>query len=261
MRQMTRVILISSGKGGAGKTTLTSNLATALAALGKDVIAIDANLTTPNLGMHVGLPMPKRTLHHVLRGEARIKEATYSHPLGFKIIPASMSVEDLKNVDVGRLPEVTVNLIGKTDFVLLDCAAGLGREAVSAIEAADEMLVVTNTEMTSVLDALKAVDLAKRRNKKILGVVVNRMKNRWHDLPTDKIEELIGAPVLVEVPEDSAVHQSIYLKEPLVSLNPHSPAAVEVRRLAHWLIDKPFVYEYPKHHPTLIHRLAAWLTG
>ena len=259
---MTRVILISSGKGGSGKTTLTSNLAASLAQLGKDVIAIDANLTTPNLGMHVGLQMPAKTLHHVLRGEARIREATYPHPLGFKVMPASISVDDLKNVDVGRLPEVTVNLIGKTDFVLLDCAAGLGREAVSAIEAADEMLVVTNPEMTSVVDSLKAVDLAKRRNKKILGVVVNRKKNRWHEMPNHKIEDLIGAPIIAEIPEDPYIQQSIHLKKPLVSMMPDSPAAVEVRRLAHWLIDKPFEYEYPEEeYPTLVHRLAKWLNG
>lgn len=259
---MTRVILVSSGKGGSGKTTLTSNLAAALAGLGKDVVAIDANLTTPNLGMHVGLHMVPKTLHHVLRGEARIREAIYDHPLGFKVMPASMAVDDLKNVDVARLPEVTVNLIGKTDFVLLDCAAGLGREAVSAIDASDEILVVTNPEMTSVVDSLKAVDLAKRRNKKILGVVVNRKKNKWHEMPNDKIEELVGAPIVAEIPEDSSVPHSIYMKKPLVSMLPDSPAAVEVRRLAHWLVDKPFFYEYPEQdHPTLIHRLASWLNG
>jgi septum site-determining protein MinD len=259
---MTRVILVSSGKGGSGKTTLTSNLAASLAVLGKDVIAIDANLTTPNLGMHVGMHMAPKTLHHVLRGEARVREATYPHPLGFKVMPGSMNVDELKNVDVSRLSEVTVNLIGKTDFVLLDCAAGLGREAVSAIDASDEMLVVTNPEMPSVVDALKAVDLAKRKDKKILGVVVNRKKNRWYELPNHKIEDLIGAPVVAEIPEDVEVQQSIYMKKPLVSMNPDSPAAVEVRRLAHWLIDKPFIYEKPEEeHLTLIHRLASWLSG
>lgn len=84
---MTRVIVCTSGKGGVGKTSLVSNLAVALTELRQNVIAIDANLTTPNLGLHLGMHLAPRTLHDVLKGETQLNNAIYPHPLGFKILP------------------------------------------------------------------------------------------------------------------------------------------------------------------------------
>lgn len=256
---MTRVIAIIGGKGGVGKTTITSNLATTLAQLGNEVIAIDANLTTPNLGLHTGYHLAPNNLHDVLKGEARIRNAMYAHPLGFKIIPGSMSVNDLENVDAGRLPEVTLNLIGKGDFILLDSAAGLGREAISSITAADEILVVTNPDVPSVSDALKIVNLAKRRNKKVIGVVVNRKKDKWHELKKEDIEEVLSVPVLAEIPEDKNLPMSITVKRPIVHLLPDSPASLEMKRLAHTLCNKEFTYKKPERRYNLVQKLARWL--
>src|SRR3989304_6568510 len=98
---MTRTILVTSGKGGVGKTMVTSNLAYNLSQLGHSVIAMDANLTTPNLGLHFGLHLAPKNLHDVLKGKAKLHQATYNHPLGFKVIPAGMSVNDLVGADVG----------------------------------------------------------------------------------------------------------------------------------------------------------------
>src|SRR4030042_6303031 len=127
---MTRLIVITSGKGGVGKTTLTSNLAAALTDFGQKVTVIDGNLTTPNLGLHLGLHLPKKTLHDVLRGDTRLKDAIYPHTYGFDVIPASLGINDLKGVDVTRLPEVTFSLLGRSDYVIIDSAAGLGKEAL-----------------------------------------------------------------------------------------------------------------------------------
>lgn len=258
---MTRVVAIIGGKGGVGKTTLTSNLASSLSQLGSDVVAIDANLTTPNLGLHLGYHLAPKTLHDVLKGETRIRNAIYPHLYGFKIMPGSMKVEDLNDVDAGRLPEVTLNLIGRTDFILLDSAAGLGREAMSAINASDEILVVTNPDMPSVVDALKVIEIAKKRNKKILGVVVNRRKSKWHEIRKEKIEEILSVPVLAEIPEDRNIHASINLKIPLVNLLPKSPASIEFKRIAHHMAEKEFKYEKEETSYSLIHRLARWLSG
>lgn len=257
---MTRIIGVLGGKGGVGKTTLISNLATALTELGQDVVAVDANLTTPNLGLHLGMHLAKNTLHDVLKGEKRIEHATYYHPTGFKVIPASIAVDDLRDVDVGRLPEVTLNLLGRADYVLIDCAAGLGREAVSAITAADELLIITNPEMPSVADALKTIKVAEDLGKKIIGVVVNRRHGRAFELTSDEVVEILGLPIIAEIPEDRNMTISISLKSPLVEFLPHSPASVEIRRLAHFLCDKPFAYEIPKSE-NLIDRLVNWLVG
>jgi len=258
---MTRVIAIIGGKGGVGKTTVTSNLATSLAKLGNEVIAIDANLTTPNLGLHLGYHLTPRNLHDVLKGETRIRNAIYAHPLGFKVIPGSMNINDLEGVDADRLPEVALNLIGKSDFILLDSAAGLGREAMSAMTTADEILVVTNPDLPSVADALKVVGMAKKRKKKVAGVVVNRIQSKWHELKREEIEEMLSAPVIAEIPEDKNLPMSIKLKIPMVHLLPESEASIEINRIAHHLTDKTFTYKKPEKRYNLVHRLARWLSS
>jgi len=256
---MTRVISIIGGKGGVGKTTLTSNLASALTQLGEDVVAVDANLTTPNLGIHLGIHFAPNTLHQVLKGEVKVKEATYPHALGFKVVPASMSVDDLAGVDPSRLYEVVLNLLGKSDFILLDSAAGLGREAVSALNASEEVLLVTNPDLPSVADALKTVKVAEGLNKKIIGIVVNRVKRKRYELTKTEIEEMIGYPVIVQIPDDRNVPKSLSVKMPVVNYDINSPASVEFRRLAHSLTGRPFL-ERPKISFNVIERLINWMT-
>jgi len=255
---MTRLITVIGGKGGVGKTTLVSNLAYSLADLGKEVIAVDANLTTPNLALHLGLHLAPETLHDVLKGETKLKDAIYPHPFGFKVLPASMSVNDLTGVDVGKLPEVALNLTGKADFVLMDCAAGLGREAISAIQAGDEILLITNPDLPAVADALKTLKIAERSEKKTLGVVVNRVEKRWYELTKWEIEEILGLPVLAEIPEDKNMDKTITLKTPLVRFDPFSPASIEIRKLAHWLAGEEFREERGL---GILERLVKWITG
>lgn len=257
---MTRTLAVIGGKGGVGKTTLVSNLSTALSELGYEVTAIDANLTTPNLGLHLGMHLAPKTLHDVLKKKTKLRNSIYPHALGFKLIPASMSVTDLAGVDVGRLPEVTLSLVGKTDFVVMDCAAGLGREAVSAMEAADEILIITNPDLPSVADALKTIKIAQDLNKKITGVVVNKVNKKRHELTKSEVEEILGMPVLVEIPEDMEVEKSLAVKRPVVDFNPYSPASIEMKRLAHQLVGRPFK---PKKRRTfrILDRLVGWMTG
>ncbi|MEM5766312.1 MAG: cell division ATPase MinD [Candidatus Aenigmatarchaeota archaeon] len=256
---MTRTILITSGKGGVGKTTLTSNLASALSLLGEDVVAVDTNLTTPNLGLYLGMHFAPVTLHDVLKGESKLKDAIYPHPFGFKIVPASMGVDDLTGADPSRLYEVVLDLIGKTNFILLDSAAGLGREATSALQATEEVLVITNPNLPSVADALKTVRLAERLEKKIIGVVANRVRKKEYELTKNEIEEMIGHPVLAQIPEDNNVAKAIFSKMPVVNYSPHSPAAMEFKRLACFLTGRPFL-ERPRFHFTIIDKLVNWMT-
>ncbi|MCD6402758.1 MAG: cell division ATPase MinD [Candidatus Aenigmarchaeota archaeon] len=256
---MTRIIVFSSGKGGVGKTTLVSNLAAALADFGEEVVAIDANVTTPNLGLHLGIHLAPNTLHDVLKGNVKLRNAIYPHPLGFKVVPASLNVNDLKSVDVGRLPEVTLNLLGKADFVILDCAAGLGKEASSALMAADEVIIVTNPDLPSLTDALKTLKIAQEAKKKVLGIVVNRVKGRKHELSKEEIEEFLGVPVIAEIPEDKHVSEAIAAKQPLVHYKPDSPAAREIRKLAAWLAGRK-VEEEGGVLRKLLRKVTSWLS-
>ena len=250
---MTRLICCASAKGGVGKTTIVSNLAAALTDFGENTIAIDANLTTPNLGLHTGMHLVPRTLHDVLRGYYPVRYAIYSHPYGFKIIPASLKLSDIANVDPTRLPEITFSLLGQANYILLDSAAGLGREALSALSSVDEVLVVTNPNLPAVADALKLVKIAQNTHIKTIGVVVNRVKGNEYELSKEEIEEMLNVPVIAQIPEDPNVERCIQQKKLLFELYPNSPAAIEIKKLAAYLTRRK--YEPPQNKEGLFSKL------
>lgn len=255
---MTRIISIASGKGGVGKSTLTSNLAYALTELNQAVVVIDANLTTPHLGLQLGLHLTPKNLHDFLRGDASLNEVIYPHPYGFKVIPASIRVDDLVGMDISKLQDVVLHLLGKTDFILLDSAPGLGREAISSLQTSDEVLLITNPNLPSVLDALKVSKVAASLNKRILGVVVNRIRKTKDELKNYEIEEIVNHSILVEIPEDPEVQKSLGGRIPLLDFNPYSPAAIEIRRLAYCLLGKnlPHHYQIPS---GLLGKIIRWV--
>jgi len=241
---MTRLIVISSGKGGVGKTTLTSNLTAALTDFGQKVIAIDGNITTANLGLHLGLHLTKTNLQNVLKGESNLENAIYPHPYGFKVMPASIGLNNLKEVDITRLPEITFRMLGKADYIIIDCAAGIGKEAICALSSSDETIVVVNPNLTSVTDALKILKIAEESNLKILGIVVNRVKDEEYELTSEHITEILGVPIIAEIPEDVNIPKSINEKKTILEYEPFSPASVEIMKLAASLTGKK--YEPPK---------------
>jgi septum site-determining protein MinD len=250
---MTRLICCTSAKGGVGKTTIVSNLAAALTDFGENTIAIDANLTTPNLGLHTGMHLAPRTLHDVLRGYYPVRYAIYPHPYGFKIIPASLKLSDIADVDPGRLPEITFSLLGQAHYILLDSAAGLGREALSALSSADEVLLVTNPNLPAVTDALKVLKIAQNTHIKTIGVVVNRVKGSEYELKKEEIEDILNVPVIAQIPEDPNVEKCIQQKKLLFELYPKSPASIEIKKLAAYLTKRK--YDPPKVKESVFSRL------
>ncbi|MEM7819557.1 MAG: cell division ATPase MinD [Candidatus Aenigmatarchaeota archaeon] len=238
---MTRIITIISGKGGVGKTTLVANLGALLASMGKDIIIFDTNLTTPNLGLHLGIPLFPITLHDVLKGNANIKDAVYWHESGLKIVPAGLSLKDLRGVDVRELPNALLDLLGSTEIILLDASAGLGRETLAAMESSDEIIIVTNPDLPSVTDALKAAKLAEQIGIKVSGVVINRRTGKDHEMKTQEIASMLdGLEILAEIPEDIAVQRAISKRIPVVHYAPKSPASKEIKKLAARLIGQEY---------------------
>lgn len=229
---MAKIITIASGKGGVGKTTTAINLAAALNSFGKDVIIVDANLTTPNVGLHFGAPIVPISLNHVLSGKAKVVDAIYEHKSGTKIMPSSLSVKELKNLNHGRLKDVSKKLKKMADIIIYDCAAGLGEEAVAAMEAGDEMILVTNPEIPAVTDALKANKLLEQMGKDVRGVIVTRVSNHRSEMPISNIKEMLELPILGVIPEDMRVKDSVVLKDAVVNTHPKSKAAKAYREIA-----------------------------
>src|SRR3989338_6094545 len=117
---MGKVYVIISGKGGVGKTTSTINLGTSMNQLGKEVIIVDANLTTPNVGLHLGSPIVPITLNHVINNKAKVEEAIYEHESGTKIIPSSLSIAESDNTNHEKLSDITKKLRRIADYVIID---------------------------------------------------------------------------------------------------------------------------------------------
>jgi septum site-determining protein MinD len=229
---MSKIITITSGKGGVGKTTTSINLATALNSFGKETIIVDANLTTPNVGLHLGAPIVPVSLNHVLLGKAKVTDAIYEHESGTKIIPSSLSIGELKRLDHGKLKELSKKLKKMADYIIYDCAAGLGDEATAAIESADEIILVTNPEIPAVTDALKTAKLAEQLGKEVKGVIVTRVKNNKTQMPISNIKDMLELPILGTIPEDDNVQLSVVMKDALVHTHPKSKASRAYRKIA-----------------------------
>lgn len=235
MKGVGRVIGILSGKGGVGKSTLTANLAIQLARLGREVVAIDCNLTTSHLGLLFGFYDYPVTLNHVLRGEYEIEDAIYEHKSGVKIIPGSLSPRELSGVDLLDLRVKLSSLVGKNDFVLLDGAPGLGREAISAILCSQEVLLVAIPTLSSILDVLRVKAVVNSYNIPILGVVVNMYDKRYKVRP-EEIEVSVNLPILATIPYDKELIESNVFKIPVSILNPKARSSREFEKLAKKLV-------------------------
>src|SRR3989304_1642830 len=116
---MKKIIVITSGKGGVGNTTPAINLGAAINYFGGDVVVIDANLTTPNVGIHLNSPEVPVNLNHVLLKKAEVFEAVYEHESGLKIIPSSLSLKELKRIDPSSIKNYKKDFRKVADYIIM----------------------------------------------------------------------------------------------------------------------------------------------
>ncbi len=237
---MSKIIVIISGKGGVGKTTTAINLGAAMNYFGKDVVVIDGNLSTPNLGLHLNSPEVPVNLNHVLNGKSNIFEAVYEHDSGMKIIPASLSVSELKKLDISKMKNLKKDFLKVSDYVLLDSAAGLGEEAIAAIDLADEIIIVTNPELPAITDALKTIKVADQKKKPVLGVIMTRVKKNKIEMQRETVKEMLEVPILGMIPEDFDIQDSLNHKDAVVHVFPKSKSARAYKEIASNLVDAPY---------------------
>ncbi|MBN1645983.1 cell division ATPase MinD [Candidatus Woesearchaeota archaeon] len=243
---MTKYIAVISGKGGVGKTTTAINLASAMHDMGRDTIVFDANITTPNVNVHLGSPKLPKTIHDAMHGKIKITEAIYKHKSGVKVIPASLELEDLRKLDVSKLRSVIQDLEGHADVIFLDCGAGMGGEAVVSLECSDEVLIVTNPDLPSVTSATKAAQVANDLKKIMLGVCVTKVIGDKYEMNQKQIEEMMEQPVIAMVPYDHAIRKALQLKYPVVLTHPNSPSSQQYKILASKMLGLKYEYYLEK---------------
>ena len=236
---MSKFLTVAGSKGGVGKTTVAINIATALSDFGRDIILVDASLETADIGLNLGAPMVKTTLHDVLNKDASIRDAVYSHPSGIRVIPGSISLDKARNVLPERLEEVLHDISGTSEAIIIDTPSGLGKETVSALRMADHVLVVTEPDLPSVTNSLKTVKLAEKLGSKVLGIIVNRYTDRSEMTPYN-ISKLLDKPILGIIPDDPYVKEALKLKHPVVYAHPEAASSVEFKKLAGVLIGESY---------------------
>jgi septum site-determining protein MinD len=226
-------IIISSAKGGVGKTNFVVNLGIALAKHGKEVTVIDGSLTTSDLSLYCGVPFYISTVPQLLQEGSHLEAATFNHKAGIKIIPGSIHISTLNEFEGNKFSKLLKQLKKENDLVLVDCAAGLGREALSAIKNCDYMLVVANPELASVVNASKLIQVSKSLKTQPIGVVLNRVGKIRKELKQHEIEPLLhDIPIIGKIREDKKVPNSIRESEAVVHHYPKSKVAKDFDKIA-----------------------------
>tara|TARA_Y100000310_G_scaffold282342_1_gene303462 strand:+ start:1447 stop:2160 length:714 start_codon:yes stop_codon:yes gene_type:complete len=229
---MTRFIALISGKGGVGKTTSVINIGQALSKLGKKTILLDANLTTPNLASHLGFINPPATLNHFLRREKELHEIIYQHPSGLKLIPTSTSYEELQKTHPQQLTEIFEHLDDLTDLVLVDTPSGLEEGLSQVLKNTDEVLIVVSPDLSSVMDALKSLQLALENNNLVPGIILNMTNKGKHELKNEEIEKMLHCPIIGKIKFDKKIKKSLHQGMPVNHTYPRAQSSQEFKKIA-----------------------------
>jgi len=252
--KMGKVVTITSGKGGVGKSTTTANVATALAMGGKKVIAIDFDIGLRNLDMILGLE--NRIVYDVV--DVMEKRCNLSQAIikdkrtkGLHFLPASQT-KDKSVLNKAKVEELVNRLIGEFDYILIDSPAGIENGFEHAIWQADLALIVTTPDISAVRDADRVIGIIDAKSKKAQEggevekfIVINRIKpelmERGDMLSVEDVLHILSLPLIGLIPDDEAIVKATNLGEPIV-LQDKSVVGIAFKNIAHRLegIDVPF---------------------
>ena len=217
-----RVIVITSGKGGVGKTTTTANIGAALADKGHKVLLIDTDIGLRNLDVVMGLE--NRIVYDlidVIEGRCRISQALIKDKRcqNLVLLPAAQ-IRDKNDVSTEQMKELIFSLKDSFDYILIDCPAGIEQGFKNAIAAADEAIVVTTPEVSATRDADRIIGLLEAAGIKNPRIVVNRLRidmvKEKNMLSVEDILDILAVKLLGVVPDDENVVISTNKGEPLV---------------------------------------------
>jgi flagellar biosynthesis protein FlhG len=248
LKPLGKVVAVTSGKGGVGKTFVSANLAAALAKRGMRVLVLDADLGLANLDVVLNL-YPKVTLHDVFQGKATLDEAIVKAPGGFSVLLAGSGM-----VEYSRLtPEVRneflhimSGLVPRYDIVLLDTGAGISDVVLFAVSLASEVIVVATPEPTSLTDAYATIKvLVGQQKRQVIRMVINQTARLGDGRAiTVQLQQVLdrfvvtepGRPIklvhMCDIPADPSVRQAVMRRQLLVQSAPGCPASLAITQLA-----------------------------
>ena len=248
IRDNVRVISITSGKGGVGKTNITVNLAYLLAKMKKKTLILDADMGLANIDVILGLT-PKYNLYHVLNGEKTMREALIHGPGGIMILPASSGIQEMSDLSKGQkftLLDELRTVSGDMDFLLIDTAAGIAGNVMYFNMAADEIIVVASPEPTSLTDAYAIIKvLYQKHAKRYFRLLVNMVRDPREgrevyqrlNQATDRFLNL-NIEYLGYILRDEKLSEAVKQQEAFTKLYPHSPASKCLLTVAEKLCDE-----------------------
>ena len=242
-RQMGKTLVVTSGKGGVGKTTVTVNVGAALAKEGMNVLLIDADLGLRNLDLMMGLE--NRIVYDivdVLEGRCRLRQAVVRSRQEERLamLPASQT-RNKNALEKGQMKALIEEIQDSYDYVLTDCPAGIEQGFCNAVEGAQEALLVCTPEVASVRDADRVAGLLAVSETDKVHLIVNRVRadmvRRHEMMSVQDVEEILGLHALGAVPEDPLVVRAANLGEPL-AYAVRSAAGEEYRKIARRLMGQ-----------------------
>lgn len=219
---MSEVIVVTSGKGGVGKTTTSANVGTGLAKLNKKVVLIDTDIGLRNLDVVMGLE--NRIVYNlvdVVEGNCRIKQALIRdkrYP-SLHLLPSAQT-RDKSAVTPEQMKKLVEELKEEFDYIILDCPAGIEQGFQNAIAAADRAIVVTTPEVSAIRDADRIIGLLEANELKRTDLIVNRIRmdmvKRGDMMSIDDVVEILSVNLIGAVPDDENIVISTNQGEPLV---------------------------------------------
>lgn len=242
VRRPVKVIAVTGGKGGVGKTNVCANLALSIAGLGRRVMVLDADLGLANVDVLYGL-QPRATLADVLRGDCALADVVLTGPGGVRLVPGSSGVSEMARLDSAALAGI-VNAFSdyneRLDVLLVDTAPGITHDVLRFAEAAHEVLVVVRDEPTSLTDAYAVIKvLSTEHNVQRFRVITNMTRGAGDGVALfNKLARVTDRFLNVSLhhagslPFDERVAQAVQQQRPFVAAYPTSMAALSMQRLA-----------------------------
>ena len=222
---MGEVIVITSGKGGVGKTTTTANIGAGLAKLGKKVVVIDTDLGLRNLDVVMGLE--NRIVYNlvdVIEGNCRLKQALIAdkrYP-NLYLLPSAQT-KDKTAISPGQMKKLTEELKEEYDYVLLDCPAGIEQGFQNAIAGAGRAIIVTTPEVSAIRDADRIIGLLGKSQIEKLDLIINRIRidmvKRGDMMSVDDVSEILAIDLLGVIPDDEQVVIGTNQGEPVIEFD------------------------------------------